>query len=103
MIRKEEIKNEAGIYAEKHGFRVPFDGSNNFYDEVDVKASLEGFIAGAKWSDKTMIDKACEWLKDMACYYAHWEYNGDTYEKEVIYDTEKLIEDFRKAMEGGEE
>lgn len=56
-------------------------------------------MAMAEW----MIDKACEWLKDMACYYAHWEYNGDTYEKEVVYDTELLIKDFVKAMEGGDE
>jgi len=60
MTREEQIKNEADIYAEKHGFRVPYDGSNDFYDEIDVKASTEGFIEGAKWADKTMIDKACE-------------------------------------------
>lgn len=53
----------------------------------------------AEWKEQQMIEKACEWLEDMACYYAHWEYNGDTYEKEVVYDTEKLIEDFKKAME----
>ena len=56
------------------------------------------FIAGARYADQTMIKKACEWLQDMACYYAHWEYNGDTYEKEIVYDTEKLIKDFKKAM-----
>lgn len=46
-----------------------------------------------------MIQNACEWLEDMACYYAHWEYNGDTYEKEIVFDTQKFIEDFQKAME----
>lgn len=51
----EEIPSNVGLekaaeeYADKHGFRVPYDGSNNFYDDVDVKASLEGFKAGAKW------------------------------------------------------
>lgn len=53
----------------------------------------------SEWKEKQMIEKACEWLEDMACYYAHWEYNGDTYEKEVVYDTEKLIKDFKKSME----
>lgn len=53
----------------------------------------------AEWEEKQMIDKACEWLEDMACYYAHWEYNGDTYENEVVYDTEGLIKDFKKSME----
>ena len=53
----------------------------------------------AEKMQQQMIVKACEWLEVMACYYAHWEYNGDTYEKEIVYDTEKLIEDFKKAME----
>lgn len=43
------LEEAAEEYAEKHGFRVPYDGSNNFYDDVDVKASKEGFIAGAEW------------------------------------------------------
>lgn len=42
MTREETIKKQAEDYADKHGFRVPYDGSNNFYDETDVKASLEG-------------------------------------------------------------
>lgn len=57
----------------------------------------------AEWKEQQMIDKAREWLTDMACIYAYWEYNGDTYEKEVVYDTEQLIKDFIKAMEGGDE
>lgn len=44
-----DLEKAAEEYADKHGFRVPYDGSNNFYDDVDVKASLEGFKAGAKW------------------------------------------------------
>lgn len=45
-----ELEEAADKYSEKHGFRVPYDGSNNFYDAVDVKASKEGFIAGAEWA-----------------------------------------------------
>lgn len=41
------IKEQANEYADNHGFRVPYDGSDNFYDDVDVKASKEGFMAGA--------------------------------------------------------
>lgn len=43
MNTKEKLADE---YAEKHGFRIPYDGSDIFYDDVDVKASYEGFIAG---------------------------------------------------------
>lgn len=35
-------------YAEEHSFRVPYDGSNKFYDDVDYKASKDGFLAGLK-------------------------------------------------------
>ena len=49
-----DLEKAAEEYADKHGFRVPYDGSNNFYDDVDVKASLEGFKAGAKWMAEQM-------------------------------------------------
>ena len=50
-----DLEEAADEYSEKHGFRVPYDGSNNFYDEVDVKASKEGFIAGAKWKANQLL------------------------------------------------
>ena len=51
-MTKEKIEEAAGIYAEKHAFRVPYHAnqkgdSSDFYDDVDWKASYEGFIAGA--------------------------------------------------------
>lgn len=97
MTREEEIREASIDYQLSTNPRAI--GGDAFADmarEMNVNPS---FIAGAKWAEKMMIEKACEWLEDMACYYAHWEYNGDTYEKEVVYDTEKLIEDFKKAME----
>ena len=45
---------------------------------------VEDFIAGAKWADKTMIDKACEWLRR-------------TQPQAILPDT--TIERFRKAMD----
>lgn len=45
----EDLEKAAQEYADKHGFKVPYDGSNNYYDDVDVKVSKEGFIAGAEW------------------------------------------------------
>ncbi len=48
------LEEAADDYADKHGFRVPYDGSNNYYDDVDVKASKEGFIAGAEWQKDQM-------------------------------------------------
>lgn len=42
------------------------------------------FIEGAEWADKTMLDRACEWLE-----------NGG-----YFVNSNETIEDFRKAMEG---
>lgn len=52
-----DLEEAAEKYADKHGFRVPYDGSNNYYDDVDVKASKEGFLAGAEWQKKQMEDE----------------------------------------------
>ena len=47
------------------------------------------FRMGARWADRTMIDKACEWLKEeypkAAAYYEH---------------PDSFIDQFRKAMKG---
>lgn len=51
-MTKEELEKEADDYAEKHAFRVPYDGSNKFYDDVDFKASKDGYLAGAKPREK---------------------------------------------------
>lgn len=48
----EDLEKAADEYAEKHGFRIPYNGSNNYYDDVDVEASKEGFIEGALWKEK---------------------------------------------------
>lgn len=49
----------------------------------------KAFMAGAKWADATMINRACEWLKcEMSNYIS---YDGEI--------DEEFIADFRKAME----
>ena len=60
--------------------------SNHRYDEKTFKEAIE-------WADKTMIDKACEWLKENIWVYINYEgCSGEELENDVI-------EDFRKAME----
>ena len=51
-----------------------------------------GFVAGAEWADKTMLDKACEWIRDFMEYSNLFEYQNS---EETIQET---IKDFRKAM-----
>jgi hypothetical protein len=47
---KQETLEEA---ADKYGFRVPYDGSNDFYDKEVIKH----FIAGAKWQAERMYSE----------------------------------------------
>jgi hypothetical protein len=64
--KSDDLEEAADKYAENHGFRVPYDGSNKFYDDVDVKASKEGFIAGAEWQkDKMNLLLQTEYEKGM--------------------------------------
>lgn len=56
----EDLDEAAEEYADKHGFRVPYDGSINYYDDVDVKASKEGFLAGAEWMREKMKKEEVE-------------------------------------------
>ena len=83
MTRIEEIRKEAKL--KRH----------DIANEVDYKSSAayDGFVMGAKWADKTMIEKACEWIKEnFECYV------GADVSPYYIYEDD-FVEDFRKAME----
>lgn len=62
----EEHEQKADEYAEKHAFRVPYDGSNKFYDDVDFKASKEGYLAGAEPREKRIakLEEENRYLRD---------------------------------------
>lgn len=60
--------------------------SNHKYDEKTFKEAVG-------WADKTMIEKACEWIKEnFECYV------GADVSPYYIY-ADEFVEDFRKAME----
>ena len=81
MTREEEIKKEA----------------KNKYPYIkglpQTLAHQEIFIEGAKWADKTMIDKACEWIKNNKHLYKVLSFGS------LSTDWDKFIREFRKAME----
>lgn len=69
MTREEEVIKASHLYA---------------------KHQQKPFVDGAKWADKTMIEKACEWLQTT---------NLDYYQIiEGVFSTD-LVKDFKKAME----
>ena len=98
MTREEYIK-QAEV---KHSDDTLFDGC----DYIGQVAKQEAFIAGAKWADKTMIAKACEWMRNTLYIHTEIEEDRDFYEMcrtdwvTSDYDSvEDFINSFRKAME----
>lgn len=63
--------------------------SISWKDEVIIVKEEKAFVAGAQWADKTMIEKACEWIIENMPHYVSKDY---TYEVD-------MADDFRKAME----
>jgi hypothetical protein len=88
MTREEQILNKAIDYSEIEENFLEYDDCG---DVCDDKTFVEkAFIESAKWADKTMIEKACNWLEEMnkMCMY----------ELEMILGG-NFINDFKKAME----
>lgn len=86
MIRKEEIVTQA--VKEQSQLHQPLEWG-------------AGFISGANWADKTMLERACEWMNKVFFQNPFLTKKGIVSGK---YDTmEEFITAFRQAMEGGAE
>lgn len=80
MIRKEEIELAKDGYMRRIGAEPRADEDRNNLDVADA------YISGAKWADRTMIERASQWLQE----------NLDDYlDVGVIF----LLSDFKKAMQ----
>ena len=62
--------------------------SNHCYDEKSFKEAVE-------WADKTMIDKARDWLQCIDFEVEYFTIDSDGY---TFFNADKFIEDFCKAM-----
>ena len=70
-----------------------------------------GFISGAEWADKTMLDRACEWLRFRVSVDVPIETNEngeplvDSWTKVQMERAKaaEVIAAFRQAMKGGVE
>lgn len=84
MTRSEEIQRKAGSIA---------DGMKQHYaPQTECKGYYEGFIEGAKWADRTILDKVCKWVDDIDFDMEYWNCE-DGFCKEMF------INAFKKAME----
>ena len=80
MTRREEIEKAATDYI-----------NSDAVSPMNMQLAFGDFINGAEWADKTMIEKALDWLKDMTLDYIQ----GDVRD----FDFYSFEKDFRKAME----
>ena len=78
MNREEEIIKASHLYA---------------------KHQQKPFVDGAKWADKTMLDKVCGWLKENGRDYATYDDSKIMPSMRADVNIKRLIKDFRKAME----
>ena len=92
MTRRYEIMEEA----EKHMYDWGVDVDR--FDVPDI------FTKGVEWADKTIIEKACEYLRQSLYNTPIFEHDED--ENPVNYvcasccdSVEEFIENFRRAME----
>ena len=72
---------ESQDYIAKRGFDIPWNDCDVFVDEREINRTVGNVL---KWADKTMIEKACNWLMQYGCEYA---------------TEEVMVEHFRKIME----
>ena len=79
MTREDEIRQ----YLKERERNIPITSS---------EANL--IIEGAKWADRTMMERVCNWLKQSEDDY--YKYNAW---KGCYVDFDALIEDLKKEME----
>lgn len=79
MTRDEEIRRAAGNVAIR-------DNKGQYAHGFLMQALREAFTEGAQWADRTMIERASQWLKE----------NLDDY---LDVGVTFLVSDFKKAMQ----
>lgn len=86
MTRGEEIQKAAKEIAQD-------------IEDWEIAEDIEdAFMEGALWADRTMIDKACDWLDCNVDNYLFIDYLNTA---GIKWD--KFINDFKQAMEGGQQ
>lgn len=91
MTREEEIKQ----YCESQGF--PY-GACSGISSINAQVATDAI----KWADKTIVNKACEWLKENIDLYSYNAFNTKSCYTEIKL-TDEFETAFRQAMEGGAE
>lgn len=94
------IPEAANMFADKHAFRVPYNGSKDFYDKVDFKASEDGFNAGAQFALSWILVE--DELPEHSPSLIATRFEGFETSKNVIVKTnhDRVMGSFRHKNEG---
>lgn len=90
MTREEEIQTKAEELYGKVNKLFPI---NEFVNEEKRNC----FVAGAKWADETIIEKAVNWLRSHVNDFMPASYSIQK------YNTNGLLYYFKESMKGGKE
>lgn len=84
MKREEQIMNDPNLSA---------------YTDKQRGWINEAFMDGVRWADETVIQKACEWLKENIDLYSYNAFNTKSGYTEITL-TNEFETAFRQAMTG---
>ena len=84
MTREEQIMNDPNLSA---------------YTDKQRGWINEAFMDGVRWADETVIQKACEWLKENIDLYSYNAFNTKSDYTEITL-TDEFETAFRQAMKG---
>lgn len=92
MTREEQIIETAKEYYNPKSIEAPYS--------LQMRV---GFATGANWADETMLDRACEWLKENMYVEHVFGYSNDNESIQyvcasAIDSVEEFIAAFRQAM-----
>ena len=100
-MKREEIEKASNKYIEsylKSSNEYPLCDNRKRMSliQVDLYKMQEAFENGMEEADRTMLDRACEWLDDTDFDMEYWNLENG-------FCKEEFITAFRQAMEGGAE
>lgn len=96
MTREEQIREASIDYQLSTNPRaIGGDAFADFAREMNVNPSS---IAGAKWAEKMIVDRACEWIEENFGEYEDIYFDIGGYAIPE-FRIEEFISDFKEAME----
>ena len=79
--------------------RIMNDPNLSAYTDKQRGWINEAFMDGVRWADETVIQKACEWLKENIDLYSYNAFNTKSGYTEITL-TDEFETAFRQAMKG---